>query len=438
MNLRHAGRFGAASIAVTLCCGLAAACGSSSSASSDGTTTISFESYNYGTPDLGGQGTQQLIDEFEKAHPDIKIKPKGDSSADIYPTIQAEAAAGNAPDVAQIGWSKETAAVSNLPVVPIQDIAPSKDFTATTAGILPQALAAGQVNKKLVAMPYTISTPTLFYNATLFRKAGLDPAKPPTTWAAVKTAALAIHQKTKAQGFYIAIANAAKSDFLTQSLINSNGGSLLSADGKPQLDSPAAVDALSTMQDLTKSGAQPNIADNDAVSLFQSGKLGMYVTSTALLAGFDKAAKGSFELQTAGLPAFGSQPAKPTYSGSGLFVLSKDKKRQAAAWQFIKFLTSERGFTIIAEKIGYLPLRPATITDPKYLAGYLKQNPQLKPAIQQLNHVTPYQSLSGPQSDQARQILQDNAVSPIVFNGASPQSTCASVNKRIASMLPGS
>lgn len=437
MILRNAGRSGAAILAIALSCSVAAACGSSSASDGKG-TTITFESYNYGTPDLGGQGTQQLINEFEKAHPDIKIKPKGDSSADIYAHVQTEAAAGNAPDVAQIGWSKEAAAVSSLPVVPVQDLTTAKDLAAGTAGIVPQALAAGKVNNKLMAMPYTISTPTLFYNATIFRNAGLNPDDPPKTWGDVKTDALAIHQKTPAQGFYAAIANSAKSDFLTQSVINSNGGSLLNSSGKPQLDSTPAVQALSTMQDLTKSGAQPGISDDDAVPLFQSGKLGMYVTSTALLAGFEKAAKGSFELRTAALPQFGDQPAKPTYSGSGLFVLTKDKKQQAAAWQFIKFLTSARGFTIIAEKIGYLPLRPAIIHDPKYLGGYLKKNPEILPAIQQLDHVTPYQSLSGPHSDQARQILQDNAVTPIVFNGASAQSTCAQINKRMISLLPSS
>ena len=36
-------------------------------------------------------------------------------------------------------------------------------------------------------------------------------------------------------------------------------------------------------------------------------------------------------------------------------MLAKDKAYQQAAWQFIKFLTSAEGFTIITSKIGYLP-----------------------------------------------------------------------------------
>jgi multiple sugar transport system substrate-binding protein len=441
---RYAMRTMSATLAVAVTGTLAVACGSStggttktaSGSTGNGPVTITFESYNYGTPDLGGQGTQELIDNFEKAHPNITIKPSGASAADILPKVQAQTAAGNAPDIAQLGWSKEPAALANLPIVPIADVAPAADVSAQTAGILPQALAAGDVGGKLTAMPYTISTPTLFYNASLFTKAHLDPTKPPTTWAEVKTDALAIKKLGGgAQGAYVDAANAAKSDFLTQSLINSNGGALVSPSGAPQLDSPAAVGALSMLGDLSDSGAQPKISETDATSLFKAGKLGMYVTSTALLASLTKAAAGSFTLKTAGLPAFGTLPAKPTYSGSGLFILSKDAAKRAAAWEFVKYLTSDAGFTVITEKIGYLPLRQSTVDGAQYLGTYLTAHPAVLPAFKQLTTVTPYQEFSGPHADQARQVLQDDAVSAVMLNGADPAATAKSVNARLLGLV---
>lgn len=69
-------------------------------------TSIVWESYNYGTAGLGGEGTQQLIDEFEALHPGITVEPIGTSAGEIHTSVQAAAAAGNPPDVAQIGWSK--------------------------------------------------------------------------------------------------------------------------------------------------------------------------------------------------------------------------------------------------------------------------------------------------------------------------------------------
>jgi multiple sugar transport system substrate-binding protein len=56
----------------------------------------------------------------------------------------------------------------------------------------------------MYGVPYVFSTPTLFYNADLFRQAGLDPDKPPTTWAEVKQYGLQIKQRTAKLGIDIA------------------------------------------------------------------------------------------------------------------------------------------------------------------------------------------------------------------------------------------
>jgi multiple sugar transport system substrate-binding protein len=419
-------------------CAVLAGCSSGSTSTqptASGKVSITFESYNYGTPDLGGQGMQQLITDFEQSHPNITIKPIGVSAADIYPHVQAQAAAGAAPDIAQIGWSKEAAALRNLPVVPVQEIAPAAQLTQLEQSFVPQALAAGEVSGKLMVMPFAMSTPTLFYNATLFRQAGLDPSAAPTTWAQAQTDALAIKRVTHAQGIAVAADNAAGSDFLTQSLINSNGGRLVAPNGQVQLGTPQALGALRMLQGLAASGAAPAVTDNDAVALFKSGKLGMYVTSTALLASFEAAAKGAFTLKTASLPAFGTTRAAPTYSGSGLFVFSKSQAARQADWAFLQFLTSEQGFTILTEKIGYLPLRADAVTNPKYLGDYLKSNPLLDPALTQLRNVTPYQQLSGPNGDQARLDIQNNCVVPVMLTHANPGVTCAGVGGQVNQLL---
>lgn len=151
---------------------------------------------------------------------------------------------------------------------------------------------------------------------------------------------------------------------------------------------------------MVSAGASPKVSDNDATALFKAGKLTMYVTSTALLSTFETSAKGSFTLQTALLPGFGTKPAEPTYSGAGLFVFSKSKAVQQADWTFLQFFTSEQAFTILTEDIGYLPLRADAVQSPQYLAGYLKTHPLLQPALKQFDHVRAYQQLSGPASDQ--------------------------------------
>ncbi|OAA18334.1 extracellular solute-binding protein [Frankia sp. EI5c] len=192
-------------------------------------------------------------------------------------------------------------------------------------------------------MPYTMSIPIVYLNADLFRAAGLDPSDPPSTVEDVKAAALKI-KATGAEGVYYSVVDSGKSDFMTQSVVNSNGGSLVDAKGGITLDAKPAVDALATLRDLTKSGAMPAVNTETALAAFTSGKLGMLVGSSAVLASAMKAAKDKFELPTAGFPTFGSKPEKPTYSGAGLAVLAKDDQHKRAAWEFVKFATSEAGF----------------------------------------------------------------------------------------------
>lgn len=102
---------------------LVASCSSGSSSSpgsasgsggDDEPITLVFESYTYGT-ESAGAGTQQLIDEFKADNPTIRIEPIGTPTGDIHVSVQTKAAAGNPPDVVQIGWSTFSFVLENLP-----------------------------------------------------------------------------------------------------------------------------------------------------------------------------------------------------------------------------------------------------------------------------------------------------------------------------------
>lgn len=396
--------------------------------------TIVFESYNYGTEGIGGEGMQQLIDEFEAEHPDIRIEPKGTPTAEIHTSVHAQAAAGNPPDVAQIGWSKFGYLLENLPYVPMEQVAPEGELDAHLEGMYPAAVELGRADGELAGLPFTVSTPTLFINADLFRAAGLDPAQPPTTWTEAKAAAEAI-VGTGAQGIFVDAAGDAKSDFLTQSLINSNGGALLADDGSLQLDAPEAVEALSMLADLSAGGAQPRVGEAEAIAMFQAGQLGMLVTSSALLAGMAADTEGVFELETAGLPGYEGRDLAPTVSGAGIFVFSQDEEKRRAAWEFVEFATSERGYTTLASTIGYLPLRPDIIDDPEYLGDFFAQDDRLLPTVEQLESVVPYQVLPGENGQQALLLMQDNAIAPIMVSGADPAATLSDVAGQMRELL---
>ncbi|KPM56015.1 ABC transporter substrate-binding protein [Frankia sp. R43] len=396
--------------------------------------TIRFMSYNYGTPCCGA-GTQQLIDEFQKANPNIKIAPEAVAAADVLTKLRTETAAGSPPDVAQLGWSKAGEARSTLPLVPVQDIPSAAEWKAGTDGIYPNILKAvsNPETGKNDIMPFSISVPIIYYNADVFRAAGLDPDKPPTTLAEVKTAAAAITKSGK-QGVYFAVADPGKSDYMTQSVMNSAGGGEVDASGAVTVDSPRSVAGLNAIRDLVVGGLQPKVTATDAQAAFAGGNIGMMIFTTAAMATFEKSAAGKFDLRTAAFPSFDDAKARPTYSGAGLAVFSKDKHKQQAAWKFIQFLTSPQGFTILTKTIGYLPLRPAIVSDPAYLGDYFKQNKHLLPSLGQIDDVTPYTYFRGKRANQAVVLLQDEAVTPIVLQGADPAAVLGTAADKIRSL----
>ncbi|MFC5407453.1 ABC transporter substrate-binding protein [Cohnella soli] len=367
---------------------------------------IKFYSYNLAT---AGQkeGTQLLIDEFEAAYPNIEVEGIPVASNEINAKVQADLAAGSPPDVAQLVFDGLDFAVNNFGAKPLEEVVPADELAENFKGFSPNGLKLGQLNGKTYGLPFTFSTPVLFYNAKLFKDAGLDPEKPPTTWAEVKVDALAINKATKASGVHIG--GSAGADWIVQALIGSNGGKVLSDDRKTiAFGSPEAVGAMKMWQDMIASGASDKLNDGEVIEAFSQGKVGMLLFTSALQNMFLGASQaGGWELKAAAMPSFDGKPTTPVNSGSALFILSNDKAKQQAAWQFLKFATSERGYTIITSKIGYLPLRPSIVEDPQYLKDWVEQNPLIKPNLAQLERLQPWVSYPGANWHQIETILLD-------------------------------
>src|SRR5262249_47010642 len=103
--------------------------------------TIRLESYNYGTPGLGGKALQTMIDEFQSLHPSITIEGKNTSPTPDgqMNMIVTERAAGDPPDIAQLGLNSVDYAVRELGAQPIDQFAPKDEYDALMQHILPTA-----------------------------------------------------------------------------------------------------------------------------------------------------------------------------------------------------------------------------------------------------------------------------------------------------------
>ena len=435
------------------------ACGLGSTAPSSSPTTtaipeltanqkvsITFESYNLSTAGPWTDTFKELIANFEKLYPNITVtaqKPGGSSANGVtnaISSLQNEVASGNAPDVAQETFGDLSFVVGKLKARALDDLVGRDTVQANFTSdhpFAPTARTLGDYGGKTYGMPFVFSTPVLYYNASIFKAAGLDPAKPPATWAEVKADALAIKSRTGKDGAYIDCLTQVAGDWCYQALVASDGGSVLSGDGKLTFAQPPAVQAVSMAQDMVNSGAMPKLTQVQAYPEFAAGNMGMMLESSSLQGTFAKGAKGAgWQLADAALPSFDGKPTAPTNSGAALFVMSKDPAKQRAAWDLIKYLTSDAAYPLITSKIGYLPLRTGLMDAPNGLKAWATANPLSQVNIEQLDRLHPWVSFPG---DNYVEIRNDmlQAVEKVVFQNADPTATLTAAQQQATTLMPG-
>ncbi|MFK4811218.1 ABC transporter substrate-binding protein [Devosia sp. ZW T5_3] len=378
--------------------------------------TITFYNYNLATASAGADATRELLAKFEAENPNIKVETVGVPSNEIVTRLQADMAAGRQPDVAQLVFRDLYYIASDLGANALEDMTGADGYAALADGMLPRGLDLGKIDDKTYGLAYTFSTPILYYNADLFRQAGLDPDNPPKTWAEVKAAAEAIVAKTDAEGFFPGAYGPADGTFVYQAILMSNGGKV--RDGNTlTFANPEGIEAVQMLRDMVDSGAHARLDPTNPSEAMAAGQLGMFLYTSAVQNSLSTASEGNWELRVAAMPSFGDKPTAPTNSGSALYVFSKDPVKQRASYELMKFLTSKYGYTIITSKIGYLPLRLDIVDDPEFLGPWTQSHPLIRPNLEQLSRLTPNVAFPGPNYRQAEAMMKESVVEAVLGDG---------------------
>ena len=428
--LTGSGALAVSALLLTACGGLGTTSASSPTAGStsipelapDQPVSIVFESYNYGLAGAWTDTFDTLIAEFEREHPNITVtaqKPQGNSpnpATDTVSSIQSQMVAGAAPDVAQLGFSDLDFTIHQLGAKSLDDLVGKdevqRNFDGASHPYAATARTLADWDGTTYGVPFVFSTPVFYYNASLFEQAGLDPAKPPTTWDEVASAASAIASKTGKGGVYLDCLTKSAKDWCFQSLVRSNGGRVIS-------------------------GATTKLNQKQGYEAFAPGDMGMILETSAIQGKFIEGAQGKWDLRATTMPAFGSNPVVPTNSGASLFTFASDPAKQRASWELIKFLTSEDSYTAIAKGIGYLPLRTGLVDDPDGLEQWAESSPLIGPNLTQLATMEPWVSMPGNDYLQIRDGMMD-AVESAVYQGADPAGTLTAAQQQATTLLPAS
>lgn len=434
--LRKHGRKGLQTSAILAMAFIVTACGSSQpedNTPGEQTDEVTIQYWHINSETLGANAIRETISRFNELHPNITVEAEFQGNyGELMNNLQASIAGGSPPDIAQIGYNFRQYVLTNLPHVPVSDFADTDpEYGEFIDGFIDGILNLGQdADGMQRAIPLAISSPLMYYNADLFREAGLDPEAPPQTWEEVREAALIIREKTGEYG--LGLQTNAADNWLPQSLIESNGGWIIDPDGQVAVNQPEVEEVYRFWQELALvDRSLPVITDAEQEQAFAAGRLGMYVKTSAALSNFIDLA--AFELRTASFPSWGDQDRRLASGGNALFIFSQDEAKQRAAYEFLKFVSSKEGQTIWVKDTGYLPLVKDVEDDPQYLQGYFEENTLILPAQEQLAHSVPWLPMPGDRGLEAERVLIEARES--ILNGADVQQTLQEANDSMKRVL---
>jgi sn-glycerol 3-phosphate transport system substrate-binding protein len=313
--------------------------------------------------------------------------------------------AGNAPHIVQMfEVGTATMMAARTAIKPVYEL--SKE---TGVNIDPKNYVGGvrgyysTTDGRLVSMPFNSSTPVTWYNQDAFKKAGLDPEKPPRTWEETWAAARKI-VATKAATCGYTMAWPTWTQYENFSAIHNvplatKANGMEGMDAEMKIDSPLHVKHLQNMMDTQKEGVfKYGGRDGRADALFPSGECAIFHGSSGMRARVVREAK--FNWGVTFLPYYRGTPNAPKNSiigGASLWVMTSPKRtteEYKAVAEFFQYISRPEVDAKWHMDTGYVPITLAGIGLASGQGYYLK-NPGADIPFRQLTLTEPTKNSMG-------------------------------------------
>lgn len=225
--------------------------------------------------------------QFEKLNPDIAVKAIEYQWTGT--TFAAQLAGGTLPDVFNIPFTDSKALANNGQLADITEYF-NQTSTASKWNKNVIDVATGS-NGHIYGIPWGPYAMALSYNRDLFKKAGLDPDKPPTTLDEIQKDAKTIAQQLPGVAGYMQMTQSNTGGWQLATLTYALGGRLETAgsDGKYKVDVNTAqvkqaLQWLHTMRWTDNSMGSNFLWDWSGINQgFASGKIAMYMSGSDVI-----------------------------------------------------------------------------------------------------------------------------------------------------------
>jgi multiple sugar transport system substrate-binding protein len=345
---------------------LLAACGSSDSdsgsASASGAPSGTISLVHEGAADLAPI-IDGVVKKFEAKYPDITVKSSviagGGTAggwAQYSDALTTQIAGGKVPDIVWMATEGLRLFASKGLLEPLNDYI-DKDqsklqayFDSLPSGMLDRWDKLVSPNGDRYQLPSQFNTMGIWYNADLFKKAGVPEPKDDWTWDDFHDAATALTKPGDTFGMHVV--NAYFIGVLPWLL--TNGASSLNEDWtRATINSPQAIEAATFMRSMIEDRISPKPGGQfDPVAAMAQGKLAMFGAGWWPLA----PARSAGLLDKVKIAPWPQKAGTGSPVGWNMYPIFKASKNKPAAWEFVKYMTEPSVSEYISSRGVTLPL----------------------------------------------------------------------------------
>jgi multiple sugar transport system substrate-binding protein len=370
----------------------AAGCGSSGSGDSDKTVTVAYQKFG-AFIQLDDQ-LKKVKAEYEQAHPGYKVEllPIEAAENDYYTKLSLmNRSPKSAPDVMYEDTFLINTDIAAGFLAPIDDYL--KDWPDWSQFTDAAKAAAKAQDGKTYGVPMGTDTRALWYDQTLFKKAGIPVPWEPKNWNDILTAARTVKQKLpgviplnvysgKGAG------EGATMQGLEMLLYGTKNTLYDDAAKKWVVASPGFTDSLTFIKTIfgeklapdPQDALDPNWGTRVTTELMPQSKLainldGSWQTGTWIESGAKPWPEWSKVLATAAMPTQnGEAPGRISMSGGWVLSVGAHAKDKKAAFDLVATMLNKDNTLAYDVAAGQIAERTDVATDPKYL----NSNPTLR------------------------------------------------------------
>ena len=338
-----------------------AACGSDSGTAGGDTKEISFQTWNLKnekyTPYFEG-----LIKEYEKDHPDVKIKWMDQPSDGYEDKLSTQAASGELPDIVDGGSSILYSLAKAGALLNLSKEVPDAEGDYYEGAWGGATMKGNGIEEGAYGFPWYVNDGPTYWNKSLMQQCGLDPNNVPTTWDEWFAAGKTIVQTC--DDIYLGTTMGYNAEDLVTA-----GATFMNKDhSKYTFNDEAGVKQLEQFVESYKEGAIPpealDASWSQAGDLFQRGNLVAMAGSAYSAAGFKQNAPELYKNLTVG-PRITNDGRSASVSYELLGVSSQSKHPDEAI-EFARFVTNAKNQVEFAKQASVFPSAKGGLEDEYY------------------------------------------------------------------------